>query len=341
MVGSTCRRRPSWRCSSSAIEPGLRPGSAIWPRGPYRRPASRAWAAFAAMATLWGIPYLFIKLAVDDGVPPIFLAWSRIVLAAVVLLGLAWRAGTLGSVAGAWRWIAIFAVVEISLPVPAHRVRRAARRLVAGGDHHRRRTADRGAPRVPRRAVRARVARSVGRPRARLRRRRDAHGPGRHRQLRRAARRPGHPLRRGGLRGRPDDHAPATRWDRRARRHGREPRDRRGPPHAVRDPRPARCPADGDRVGVDRGARPALHRAGVPRLQRPRGRRRPRAGDRHHLRGTRRGARTGRRGARRAPRTRCDRGAPADPRRLVDLDRRAHAARARGDARATPPADDP
>ena len=78
------------------------------------------------MATLWGIPYLFIKLAVDDGVPPIFLAWSRIVLAAVVLLGLAWRARTLGSVAGAWRWIAIFAVVEISLPFP----------LIAYGEQH-------------------------------------------------------------------------------------------------------------------------------------------------------------------------------------------------------------
>jgi drug/metabolite transporter (DMT)-like permease len=88
--------------------------------------SSRAWAAFAAMATLWGIPYLFIKLAVDDGVPPIFLAWARIVLAAVVLLGLAWRAGTLGSVAGAWRWIAIFAVVEISLPFP----------LIAYGEQH-------------------------------------------------------------------------------------------------------------------------------------------------------------------------------------------------------------
>jgi drug/metabolite transporter (DMT)-like permease len=78
------------------------------------------------MATLWGIPYLFIKLAVDDGVPPIFLAWARIVLAAVVLLALAWRAGTLGSVAGAWRWIAIFAVVEISLPFP----------LIAFGEQH-------------------------------------------------------------------------------------------------------------------------------------------------------------------------------------------------------------
>jgi drug/metabolite transporter (DMT)-like permease len=78
------------------------------------------------MATLWGIPYLFIKLAIDDGVPPIFLAWARIVLAAVVLLVLAWRARTLRTVAGAWRWIVIFAIVEISLPFP----------LIAYGEQH-------------------------------------------------------------------------------------------------------------------------------------------------------------------------------------------------------------
>src|SRR5438093_63935 len=30
----------------------------------------RAWAAFATVSTLWGVPYLFIKVAVDDGVPP-------------------------------------------------------------------------------------------------------------------------------------------------------------------------------------------------------------------------------------------------------------------------------
>ena len=41
--------------------------------------SARAWTAFAAVSTLWGIPYLFIKVAVDDGVPPIFLAWSRVV----------------------------------------------------------------------------------------------------------------------------------------------------------------------------------------------------------------------------------------------------------------------
>jgi len=40
--------------------------------------SARAWTAFAAVSTLWGIPYLFIKIAVDDGMPPIFLAWARV-----------------------------------------------------------------------------------------------------------------------------------------------------------------------------------------------------------------------------------------------------------------------
>ena len=40
----------------------------------------------AAVSVLWGIPYLFIKIAVDDGVPPAFLAWVRVVLAAALLL---------------------------------------------------------------------------------------------------------------------------------------------------------------------------------------------------------------------------------------------------------------
>ena len=43
--------------------------------------SARAWTCFAAVATLWGIPYLFIKVAVDDGVPPAFVAWSRVTLA--------------------------------------------------------------------------------------------------------------------------------------------------------------------------------------------------------------------------------------------------------------------
>ena len=78
----------------------------------------RAWAAFAAMSVIWGMPYLFIKVAVDDGVPPAFLAWSRVVLGAAVLLFLAWRAGTLPSLRGRGRWLALFAVFEIAIPFP-------------------------------------------------------------------------------------------------------------------------------------------------------------------------------------------------------------------------------
>jgi drug/metabolite transporter (DMT)-like permease len=88
--------------------------------------SARAWVAFAAVSTLWGMPYLFIKVAVDDGVPPAFLAWVRVVLGAAVLVGLAWRAGTLASLRGRWRWIAVFAVVEICFPFP----------LIAAGEQH-------------------------------------------------------------------------------------------------------------------------------------------------------------------------------------------------------------
>lgn len=78
----------------------------------------RAWAAFAAASTLWGIPYLFIKVAVDDGVPPAFLAWLRVVMGAAVLLVLAKRAGVLDGLRGRWRWIALFALCEITIPFP-------------------------------------------------------------------------------------------------------------------------------------------------------------------------------------------------------------------------------
>ena len=88
--------------------------------------SARAWVAFAAVSTLWGMPYLFIKVAVDDGVPPALLAWVRIVLGAAVLLALAWRAGSLGSLRGRWRWIAVFGVVEITFPFP----------LIAAGEKH-------------------------------------------------------------------------------------------------------------------------------------------------------------------------------------------------------------
>jgi len=88
--------------------------------------SARAWVAFAVVSVLWGMPYLFIKVAVDDGVPPALVAWVRVVLGAAVLLALARRAGALGSLRGSWRWLAVFAFAEIAVPFP----------LIAAGEQH-------------------------------------------------------------------------------------------------------------------------------------------------------------------------------------------------------------
>ncbi len=80
--------------------------------------SARAWLAFGAVSVLWGIPYLFIKVAVEDGVPPVFLAWARVALGAIVVMWLAWRSGVLAATRGRWRWLSVYAVVEIVIPFP-------------------------------------------------------------------------------------------------------------------------------------------------------------------------------------------------------------------------------
>jgi len=86
----------------------------------------RAWFAFAAMSLLWGCSYLLIRIAVRGGMPAADVAWTRVFVAAVLLLALSWRTGLLGSVRGRWRWLAVYAVVEISIPFP----------LIAAGEVH-------------------------------------------------------------------------------------------------------------------------------------------------------------------------------------------------------------
>src|SRR3954452_19999091 len=86
----------------------------------------RAWAAFAAVSTLWGIPYLFIKLAVDDGISPAFLSWSRCAVGAAVLVPVAWRMGLLRDLRPRLGAITAYAACEIILPFP----------LIAAGEQH-------------------------------------------------------------------------------------------------------------------------------------------------------------------------------------------------------------
>ncbi|MET0511478.1 MAG: DMT family transporter [Thermoleophilaceae bacterium] len=77
---------------------------------------ARGWALFAAVSVVWGMPYLFIKIAVDDGLTPGFVAWSRVALAALVLLPVAIKTGALRGLP--LRWLVAFAIVEICIPFP-------------------------------------------------------------------------------------------------------------------------------------------------------------------------------------------------------------------------------
>jgi drug/metabolite transporter (DMT)-like permease len=76
----------------------------------------RGWIAFAVLSAIWGVPYMFIRIAVRGGMPPLVLAWARIALAAVILLVLARRAGTLPALRGRLRAIVALAVAEIAIP---------------------------------------------------------------------------------------------------------------------------------------------------------------------------------------------------------------------------------
>jgi drug/metabolite transporter (DMT)-like permease len=78
--------------------------------------SARGWILFAAVSVVWGVPYMFIKLAVDDDLAPGFVAWSRVALAALVLLPIAWRNGALRGLP--LRWLTAFALFEISIPFP-------------------------------------------------------------------------------------------------------------------------------------------------------------------------------------------------------------------------------
>jgi drug/metabolite transporter (DMT)-like permease len=75
----------------------------------------RAWVAFVALSLLWGLPYLFIKLALE-GFSPAWIAWGRVALAAAILLPIAWRRGVLRAAFAHKGAIAAFAALELAMP---------------------------------------------------------------------------------------------------------------------------------------------------------------------------------------------------------------------------------
>ena len=78
----------------------------------------RAWAAFAASSLIWGVPYLFIKIAVDHGVTPPVLALGRVDARRGRAAGAGQARGHAPAVRRHWRGLLAFAVAEIAIPFP-------------------------------------------------------------------------------------------------------------------------------------------------------------------------------------------------------------------------------
>jgi len=77
--------------------------------------SARGWWLFVAMSLLWGIPYLFIKEAVDS-LSPAAIVCGRTLLGAVLLLPLALHRRALRPALRRWPWVLAFGAVEMAGP---------------------------------------------------------------------------------------------------------------------------------------------------------------------------------------------------------------------------------
>jgi drug/metabolite transporter (DMT)-like permease len=76
----------------------------------------RSWALFAAVSVLWGVPYLFIDVALGDGVGPVWVAAGRVLPAAALLAPFALRRRRRALLRGRVGRLAVLAVIEIVVP---------------------------------------------------------------------------------------------------------------------------------------------------------------------------------------------------------------------------------
>ena len=77
--------------------------------------SARGYLLFAAMAVIWGIPYLFIKIAVGE-LSPATLVFARTAIGAALMLPLAAARGDLAALRGHWRIVLVYTLVEVAAP---------------------------------------------------------------------------------------------------------------------------------------------------------------------------------------------------------------------------------
>src|SRR4029450_4301572 len=79
------------------------------------RLSRRGWVLFLAMGVIWGIPYLLIKVAIED-LPPASRVLARTSLAGLLLVPGAVGLGLLRPLVPYWRRMLVYTLVEICAP---------------------------------------------------------------------------------------------------------------------------------------------------------------------------------------------------------------------------------
>ena len=75
----------------------------------------KGWLLFITLCVAWGLPYLFIRVAVRE-LPPPALVMLRTAPAALLLLPFALRRGEIRRMLRAWPWVLAYTVVELCIP---------------------------------------------------------------------------------------------------------------------------------------------------------------------------------------------------------------------------------
>jgi drug/metabolite transporter (DMT)-like permease len=86
----------------------------------------RAWILMGGLAALWGSSYMFIKVALDDGMDDTFIVWARTLLGLFVLAPIVMRKSALPAVRKHLGWLALIAIPQVTAPFL----------LITWGEHH-------------------------------------------------------------------------------------------------------------------------------------------------------------------------------------------------------------
>jgi drug/metabolite transporter (DMT)-like permease len=77
--------------------------------------SKRGWILFLTLGVLWGMPYLLIRIAVQE-VDPLVVAGTRTLLGSLLLLPIALHRKALAPAFRHFKWLLAFTLIEISLP---------------------------------------------------------------------------------------------------------------------------------------------------------------------------------------------------------------------------------